>query len=386
MLRLALRNLLRRPVRLALALAGVAIAAGTVASLASFGAGYRQGLATELQRSGMQLMLVPLGCPYDAAARVLKGRTLDDSLPAAVAPAVRADPAVAVAAPLLMVAVPRAAEKRTDLWVGLDHAAFELKPWWRAQAGRADFPTADSVILGANAAVTEARQPGDKFYCPEANAVFRVAGVLQPSGTSDDNLFFLPLATAQRVFGQVGRLTAVAVRLRDPALLREASARLQRIRGAQVATMTEMMGTFLNLVGAVRTLLMAIGLVAAVASALGVFNTLLAAVVERADELCLLRALGASRAQVFGLITLEAGALGAAGATAGLAAARWGGAALEGFVKQFLPLPPAGSLMALRAPLATEVLLVALAASLLAGLYPAWRAIRLPPARATRPE
>ena len=50
-----------------------------------------------------------------------------------------------------------------------------------------------------------------------------MAGILKRSGTSDDNLFFLPLATAQRMFQQTGRLTAIAIRLRDPALLREAS-------------------------------------------------------------------------------------------------------------------------------------------------------------------
>jgi hypothetical protein len=76
----------------------------------------------------------------------------------------------------------------------------------------------------------------------------RVAGVLERSGTSDDNLFFVPLNTAQRMFQQPERLTAIAIRLRDPALLQAAAQRLQRIPGAQVVTLTEMMGTFLSLV------------------------------------------------------------------------------------------------------------------------------------------
>ena len=46
-------------------------------------------------------------------------------------------------------------------------------------------------------------------------------------------------------------------------------------RGAQVVTLTEMMGTFLNLVGAVRTLLLAVAVVAVAVSLLSVFNTLL---------------------------------------------------------------------------------------------------------------
>src|SRR5258708_7017413 len=118
------------------------------------------------------------------------------------------------------------------------------------------------------------------------------------------------------MFQQTHRLTAVAIRLRDPAQLREASKRLQQIPGAQVVTLTEMMGTFLNLVGAVRTLLFSIALVAVTVSVLSVFNTLLAAVVERSSELSVMRAIGASRLQVLGLITTEALLLTGAGSIA----------------------------------------------------------------------
>ena len=144
------------------------------------------------------------------------------------------------------------------------------------------------------------RSPGDWLFSPETGEKLRVAGVLERSGTSDDSLLFVPLSTAQRMFSQPGRLTAIAVRLRDPAMLREASARLQNVPGAQVVTLTEMIGTFLNLVGAVRTLLWSLALVALAVSGLTVFNTLLAAVVERTNELCVMRAIGASRIQIGG--------------------------------------------------------------------------------------
>src|SRR2546430_6677801 len=89
---------------------------------------------TTLFRS-LQIMLVPLGCPYDAAARVLKGKTLENSLPESALAEARRDPAVAVAAPLLMVALPRPGEGRADMWVGLDEAALGLQPWWPATTG-----------------------------------------------------------------------------------------------------------------------------------------------------------------------------------------------------------------------------------------------------------
>src|SRR5205085_459490 len=100
-------------------------------------------------------------------------------------------------------------------------------------------------------AAVEMRSVGDKFYSPELQREFRVAGILDRSGTSDDSAFFVQLRTAQEMFSQQGRLTAIAIRLKDPNLAAGAAQRLQSISGAQIVTMTEMMGTFLNLLGAV---------------------------------------------------------------------------------------------------------------------------------------
>jgi putative ABC transport system permease protein len=386
MLLLAFRNLARRPVRTTLAICGLAAAVAVLACLSAFGHGYRRALGTELDRMGLQMMLVPLGCPYDAAARVLKGKTLENSLPESALQEVRGDPAVAVAAPLLMAVLSRATEGRADMWVGLDESAIALKPWWRAQSGEKWFPNEDSVILGCDAAEVEMRAPGDWFYSPEAGQRLRVAGVLERSGTSDDSLFFVPLRTAQRMFNQTNRLTAIAVRLRDPALLREASERLQAIPGTQVVTLTEMMGTFLNLVGSVRTLLFSIALVAVTVSVLGVFNTLLAAVVERSNELSVMRAIGASRSQIIGLITTEALLLTTAGSVAGIVLALAAGRGIEDVVKQFIPLAPAEPLLLLTLPILFECVGVGIAAGVLAGLYPAWRASRLHPAEALKAE
>src|SRR5205085_7317198 len=318
---------------------------------------YEAGLGRELDRMGIQLMIVPLGCPYDAAARVLKGRApvagglqaRDPALPAAALTSAQHDPDVAVAAPLLMAAIPRPSENRTDLWVGLDRSALALKPWWQLTHGSHWFQRPDELILGAEAAATEMRAPGDSFYSPAAGprgagARLRVAGVLERSGTSDDSLFFLPLSTAQALFGEPGRLSAIAIRLKDPTRVTEVSARLQKLPGAQVVTLTEMMGTFLNLVGSVRTLVLAIGILAVAISALSVFNTMLAAVLERTAELGVLRAIGASRLAVFRLVALEALLLSAAGGAIGLLLAAGGGHWVEATVRSFVPLAPSESL------------------------------------------
>jgi putative ABC transport system permease protein len=181
-------------------------------------------------------------------------------------------------------------------------------------------------------------------------------------------------------------VTAVAIRLRDPSLLTEAAPRLQAIPGAQVATMTEMMGTFLNLIGAVRTLVLAIAVVALTISALAVFNTMLSSVLERTGELGVLRAVGASRGHLFSLLTLEALMLTLGGCLVGLALALALGRAVEAAIARFVPLASTDSLMALTGGVIVQCLLVGIGMGLAAGLFPAWKASRLQPAAALRTE
>jgi putative ABC transport system permease protein len=386
MLLLAIRNLIRRPLRTGLTAAGLAAAVAVLVCIWSFGNGYKRALGTELERMGMHLMLVPLGCPYDAAARVLKGKTLENSLPESALQEARRDSAVAVAAPLLMAALPRPETGRADMWVGLDQSALALKPWWKTKEGTNWFLNAESTILGVDAAEAEMRAPGDWLYSPETGQKLQVAGILERSGTSDDSLFFVPLATAQRMLNQPGRLTAIALRLKDPSELRAATERLQRIPGAQVVTLTEMMGTFLNLVGAVRTLLLSIAVLAIAISGLSVFNTIMAAVVERTCELSVMRAIGASRYQVMRLIVLESVILASAGTLAGLGLAVVAGSGIENAIRQITPLAPAERLLSPTMGIVLQTALLGIVAGGIGGLLPAWRASRLQPAQALNAE
>ena len=386
MLTLILRNVLRRPLRNGLTLAGIAFASAVLICIVAFGEGYRKSLQSELNQSGIQMMLVPIGCPYDAAARVLQNNALEYSLPFAALEEVRRDPAVSVAAPMLMAALPRANDRRTDMWVGLEETALKLKPWWKMRSGRSWFNATNEVILGVDAAALEMRVPGDKFFSPELKREFIVAGVLDRSGMSDDSAFFVPLATAQAMFSQTGRLTAVAIQLKDPALVRSASQRLQEIRGAQVVTMTEMMGTFLNLLGAVRTLVLAITAIAIAVSGLSVFNTLLAAVIERTNELAVMRAVGASRSQIYWLLVGESLLLTLLGTGMGAALALIAGPFVETLARNWLPFAPGGTLLSVSGVNVWHCSILALCVGFAAALYPAWRAARLQPALAAKGE
>src|SRR5438876_12270240 len=112
---------------------------------------------------------------------------------------------------------------------------------------------------------------------------------------------------------------------------------------------------------------------------LAVTNTMFTAVVERRREIGLRRVVGATRRQVVGWLIAEAASLGIAGSLLGLLAGTLAVAGLNAVAERlgapvFLVTP--------RLALLAGVLPAALGA--LAGLWPAWRAARLPPTDAIR--
>ncbi len=378
MLRLVFTALWRRPLRTGLTIFGVAIAVAVLALIESVGASYKSQLTKELNTMGIHLMLVPLGCPYDAAARVLKGNRLETSLPEDALRAAKQDSSVEIAAPMLLAAVPRPEQGRTDMFVGLDESCIALKRWWHAAAGSGRFQSTNSIILGADAAAIELRSPGDSFHSPETRRDFVVSGVLSRSGTSDDSLLFVPLRTAQEMFHSEGRLTAIAVRLHDPTQISATVARLREIPGVQVVTLTEMMGTFLNILGTVRTLLRSIAWVAICASVLGISNTLLMSVAERAFEFSLFRALGASRAQLFAVVSIEAMALTFSGVLIGLLFASLVQPLTA--LARHIPFNASAGAGHLASSIALNALLFGILIALVASVFPAWRAASSNPA------
>jgi putative ABC transport system permease protein len=116
----------------------------------------------------------------------------------------------------------------------------------------------------------------------------------------------------------------------------------------------------------------------------GILSALLALQTERGRELAILRATGFTPGQVQALVLLQTGFLGLYAGVLALPLGLLMGLALVRVVN----LRSFGWSMDLALPVDAfvEALLLAAAAALLAGLYPAWRAARMPPAAALREE
>ncbi len=128
----------------------------------------------------------------------------------------------------------------------------------------------------------------------------------------------------------------------------------------------------------------ALRLLATLVAFVGILSTLMSLQLERAREIGVMRATGMTRRQLWGLTLLETGLLGT---SAGLVAMPTG-FILALILVYIINLRSFGWTlsMQLHAGEFTQAFLVAVAAALLAGLYPAWRMCKVDPAEALRME
>src|SRR5512136_441589 len=383
-IKFALKNLFAHKTRTLLTLGSMTVAVAVLFTLVSFNRGYEKALKTQLQGMGIHMMVVPVGCPYEAASLILKGGKIPSYLPADVLKQVQAIPQIDVAAPTFMSAIVRPEEGRTDIYVGIDSSTLRLKTWWKLNGKFLEKP--NDVILGNDVKLIELSNIGDQIYMPEKDMTLDVVGELQPTGNEDDGFFYVPLATAQAMFDQPDKLTGISIRLKNPDDAPVVAAQLGKIKGAEVITMGELLGTMMTLMGSAKSLLLSIVMIIIIISALGVLNTVLMSVFERTKEIGVMRATGAAQAHIFGLVWLETLMLSLLGGIGGLGVALVGARVLESIVKRLLPLAPKGSVVALEPSSFILIMAFVIGIAVVAGFYPALRAARAKPIEALRSE
>lgn len=382
MLRLILRNLRHKPARTLITLLGLALATGTMFSLLAFKRGYERGLQDELAQLGAEILVVPKGCPYDAASLALHGANWPCYIKEEYLVQVVHTAGVAVAAPVLMAA---AHGPDREILVGITRDYLKLRPLWRIQG---NFPTKrHEILLGAEAARRMKAQVGGEVHSSLLKTNLHVSGILQSVAGPDDDFTFIQLGEAQEHLRQAGHLTHVLVKLQHP---RHLERTVQALRGCDaglemnIVPLAHLFETIRRVSAAAEYLLAGIAAIAFVIGATALANTMLMAVLERTREIGVIRAVGASKRQVFGLFLAECLVLGFLGALIGLASSAVFSPFLEQWARAQIAHAPAASLIRfdLAAILASTALAVLFAA--LAGLLPAVRAARLQPVVAFR--
>ena len=241
----------------------------------------------------------------------------------------RADPRVEAAVPVAM-----GDAYQGFRYVATSEAYFAPLPWRRhlpalatGRLFRSDAPERPDyeAVLGADAARGTGLKPEDRFYEGEEMAAYplRVVGVLRPTGTADDRAIFISLASYWEM-NEISRkamikpLTAILIR---PKRLSDLTA-LHRGWNVgpdlQAALPSAILLNIFNLLGLVEDVLAVVLAVVAVVVGLYLFVTMYNATLERRREIATMRALGARRATVLGIVLLESCVIAGLGGLAGI--------------------------------------------------------------------
>lgn len=387
---IANKNLLRKKSRTFLTLAGIMLSSWVLVSLLGFNRGYETALNRDIDNMGYQIMVMAKGCPYEAATMMLQGGAGLRYIEQSVMDSIAKKPEVDQVTPILMQAFfdPNKGDGGGIAgYYGVDVATYPgMKPFLRFhQGGWFHEATAAEAVMGYEAAELEQRQVGDMILVPEKNVQLKVVGILERSGTQDDGTIFVPLKTLQKISG-IDKITTIGIKVKKDADITKLEAALYQLPDLQVVSFSQVKQTIMKLITTARIMVLSIAIIALLIAMVGVVNTILMSVLERKQEIGILKTMGAMPWDIFCLVWTETLLLCACGGTAGIGLAFVFARLSDILVRRILPYAPGGNLVAIDMRLSLLTLAVIVTVGLVSGIYPAWKAGRVRPLESIRSE
>ncbi|MHB8111512.1 MAG: ABC transporter permease [Syntrophorhabdaceae bacterium] len=378
---IALNNLRRRKAKALFVLAGLFIGVCTVVVLMSLVEAMQYDINHKLEMYGANILIVPktenLSLSYGGFSiggvsvdtQEIKEEELEKIR------SIKNAANVAAVGPMILGAV--TVNNKRILMAGVDFEAFKmLRPWWNVQG---KMPDQDGALLGADAARVLGLKRGDKFRI--SNMQIEVMGILETTGSQDDNLIFGPLAMTQKLLGKEGRISmaevaALCTGCPIPEMVKQIS---DVLPGGNVMAIQQVVKGRLETLNHFRKFSYGISGLVLLVGSLMVLVTMMGSVRERTVEIGIFRAMGFRRSHVIRIILLEAaiisGVAGILGYAAGFSA-----------TKLLIPFFTEGGMMHVffNPVLAVSAFFLAIFVGLASSSYPAFMAARLDPNEALR--
>jgi putative ABC transport system permease protein len=276
------------------------------------------------------------------------------------------------------------------LAVSLDprgESSFDFRAGGGPSAFRA-FRDGQAVFVSEPLAYRRGLQVGDTLALPVARGTgrYRVAGVFYDYG-SDQGVVMMARSSFEGAFDDTG-VTSLSLFLREAAdaerVVGELEARVPPGQRVVVRTNAALRAGSLEVFDRTFQVTAVLRFLAFVVAFVGVLSALMALQLERARELAVLRANGLTPGQVW---TLVIGQTGLMGAVAGVLAVPMGLALATVMIHVVNKRSFGWTLrMEVGPSVLVEAVALAVVGAVLAGLYPAWRMARTPPAHALRGE
>jgi putative ABC transport system permease protein len=371
----------RRKAKAAFVLAGLLIGIATVVGLISLAEAMSRDINHKLEKYGANILVVPrtenLSLTYGGLSLGGVSFEMEEIQQEALGNIRTIENAANIAAigPLVLGVV--TVGQRKSLLAGIDFDATEmLKPWWKING---ELPGENSVLLGAEAARIMERNVGDRLTMKDRP--FVVSGILQSTGSQDDQLVFGKLETVQNLLGKEGRVSMVEISAlcQDcpiDAMVKQVS---DVLPGAKVMAIQQVVKGRMETLAQFRRFSYGVSAVVVLVGSLVVLVTMMGSVRERTAEIGIFRAIGFRRSHVMQIILLEAAVISALAGILGYLA---GFGATKGMLRLFAS--NGAVFVPFNLELAGWALGIALGVGLMSSIYPALIAARLDPNEALR--
>ncbi len=387
----AFKNLLRSKTRTILTVLSITITTITLFIVLSLDKGFDRSVKEELVESvGAHLFVARGGCPMDAASIIAQGGISPLYVPEDILDSLKRVKGIKDILPFKIFSITTPDGSRTDIFCGVTEQVESIKPRWKYGKG-GWFKDENSVILGADIAVIEQRQIGDKIYIEHFDKEFIVSGILEYAYNQDDGMFFLPLITAQKLIRREGKLSAISLSVNDINSLKDIEHKImEQLPDEYMVLRPESIGeSVMSFFNSTKIIMYAVLFFTLLVSVVGIANTMIMMVYERRKELAYLKCVGASSSDICKLIFEETLMICGIGGIAGIVTGLSLSGIFENIVRSFLLtdfLSRSSNIIRPSIDLACVSLLIVMAVGLLAAIYPAFRISSIMPMEAIRNE
>ena len=260
--------------------------------------------------------------------------------------------------------------------IGIDPAGTTLADI-SMKEGRIFEDNADEVILGEIYADDNGYNLGDEINVDGED--FEIVGIFETGDSNKAGDVFTSISRVGKLMDDEDSISNIYVKVDKGADAQKVADRIDEKYGDDITTITSVMEMeqMANLLNMLQASTWAISLLAIIVGGLGIINTMLMSVFERTREIGVLKAVGWSNGKILTMIVGESLVITIVSAIVG---------SLIGFLGCTLLGPQMGIEPLFTPKIFIQAFTIAVVVGIIGGIYPAMKAVRLPPTEALRYE